>query len=57
MTEKLKIYRLWQIIAFRLLHKAKAHEFSSILALTPPPPPCKNTFKKSEVKHLFIACL
>ena len=38
MTKKpAKFHRLWQIIVFRLRHKAKAHEFSSILALAPPP--------------------
>ena len=42
----LKFHRLWQIIAFSLHHKAKAHEFSSILALTPPPPPPNPPFKR-----------
>ena len=37
--KKLKFHRLWQIIAFSLHHKAKAHEFSSILAQPPPPNP------------------
>ena len=62
--KNLKFHRLWQMITFRLLHKAKAHGFSSILALPYPPPPThtqtpfiKNTFKKREVKLLFTACL
>ena len=58
--KNLKFHRLWEIIAFSLHHKAKAHEFSSILALPPPPlnPPFKkSTFKKREVKLLFTACL
>ena len=48
------------LVAFRLHHKAKAQEFSSILALPPPPPKPtfkKSTFKKREVKLLFTACL
>ena len=44
MTKNLKFHRLWQIIAFSLHHKAKAHEFSSILALTPPPLPPQSRF-------------
>ena len=50
----LKFHRLWQIIAFSLHHKAKAHEFSSILALPLPPPPLKTALLRRGRWSFFL---
>ena len=52
--KNLKFHRLWQIIAFSLHHKAKAHEFSSILALPPPPPPPTHTHTHTHTQTPFF---
>ena len=54
--KNLKFHRLWQIIAFFLHHIAKAHEFSSILALSPPPfnPPLKKALLRRGRWSFFL---
>ena len=51
--KNLKFHRLWQISAFSL-HKAKAHEFSSILALPPPTPLLKKALLRRGRWSFFL---
>ena len=49
-----KFHRLWQIIVSRLCHKAKAHEFSFILALAPTPPLWKHALLRRGRWSFFL---